>query len=109
MEYATQPGLIGDKVFIWSFGDSQSIDMLKAGYGNIFRILTHGSIIRIKDTYSEANEYASSTINLWVNSLIYAGVPWYVAVILVIPLVALMYFSARNILSPERELFGAGK
>jgi hypothetical protein len=30
-------------------------------------------------------------------------------VILVIPLVALMYFSARNILTPEQELFGAGK
>lgn len=109
MEYATQRGLIGDKVFIWSFGDSQSIDMLKAGFGNIFRMLTHGPIIRIKDTYSEANEYASSTINLWVNSFIYAGIPWYVAVILVIPLVALMYFSARNILTPEQELFGAGK
>lgn len=109
MEYATQRGLIGDKVFIWSLGDSQSIDMLKAGFGNIFRLLTHGLIIRIKNTYSEANEYASSTINLWVNSFIYAGIPWYVAVILVIPLVALMYFSARNILTPEQELFGAGK
>jgi hypothetical protein len=109
MEYAQQRGLTGDKVFIWSFGDSQSIDMLKAGFGNIFRILTQGPIIRIKDTYSEANEYASSTINLWVNSFIYAGIPWYVAVILVIPLVALIYFSARNILTPEQELFGAGK
>jgi hypothetical protein len=109
MEYATQRGLMGDKVFIWSFGDSQSIDMLKAGFGNIFRMLSQGPIIRIKDTYSEANEYASSTINLWVNSFIYAGIPWYVAVILVIPLVALIYFSARNILTPEQELFGAGK
>ena len=109
MEYARQRGLMGDEVFIWSFGDSQSMDMLKAGFGNIMRILTHAPIITIKDTYSEANEYASSTVNLWVTSFVYAGIPWYATVILVIPLVALMYFSIRNILTSERQLVGAGK
>ncbi|MFH7027723.1 MAG: glycosyltransferase family 39 protein [Heteroscytonema crispum UTEX LB 1556] len=109
MEYARQRGLMGDEVFIWSFGNSQSIDMLKAGFGNILRILTHAPIITIKDTYSEANEYASSTVNLWINSFIYAGIPWYAAVILVIPLLALMYFSIINILTPERQLVGARK
>ena len=83
--------------------------MLKAGFGNILRILTHAPIITIKDTYSEANEYASSTVNLWINSFIYAGIPWYAAVILVIPLLALMYFSIRNILTAERQLVGARK
>jgi Dolichyl-phosphate-mannose-protein mannosyltransferase len=101
IEYARQNGLISDRIFVWSFGDSQSIDMLKAGFGNIVRILTHAPIITIKDTYSEANEYASSTVNLWINSFIHAGIPWYIVVILLIPLLTLMYFSARNILASE--------
>jgi hypothetical protein len=104
MEYARQNGLISDSTFVWSFGDSQSIDMLKAGFGNILRMLTHAPTISIEDTYSEANEYASSTANLWFNSLIYAGIPWYIVAILVIPLAALIYFSARNILATESQL-----
>jgi Dolichyl-phosphate-mannose-protein mannosyltransferase len=109
MEYARQVGLISDKIFIWSFGNSQSIDMLKAAFGNIVRILTHAPIITIKDTYSEANEYASSTANLWVNSFIHAGIPWYIVVVLVILLLALIYFSARKIIAPERQLIDPGK
>jgi 4-amino-4-deoxy-L-arabinose transferase-like glycosyltransferase len=104
IEYARQRGLISDRIFIWSFGDNQSIDMLKAAFSNIVRTITHAPVITIEDTYSEANEYASSTINLWINSFVYAGIPWYIVVILVIPLVALMYFSGRNILAPELQL-----
>lgn len=109
MEYARQNGLMSDNIFIWSFGDSQSIDMLKAAFGNIVRILTHAPIITIEDTYSEANEYASSTVNIWANSFVHAGIPWYIVVILVSPLVILMYFSTRNILAPERQLFDPDK
>ena len=99
MMYADQRGLTGDNVFIWGFWNSQSVDMLKGAFGNIVRIITHAPIIIITKTYSEANEYASSTINLWPNSFIYAGIPWYVALILVIPLLILIYSSVKNIFS----------
>jgi hypothetical protein len=94
--YAQQRGL-DDTKFIWGLWDSQSIDMLKGAFGNIMRLLTHAPIITVKN-YSEANNYASSTINVWVNSFIYANVPWYAAVLLMIPLIVLMYLSIRNII-----------
>lgn len=101
MMYAHERGLLEDNIFIWGLANSQSVDMLKGAFGNIIRVLTHAPIITIKDTYSEANEYASSTINVWSNSLLYAGVPWYVVVILIAPLLILMYVSVRNILQKQ--------
>jgi hypothetical protein len=96
--YAQERGLFEDKVFIWSFWNSQPVDMLKGAFDNIMRLLTRAPIITIRDTYSEANEYASSTINVWANSFMYAGVPWYAAVLFMTPLLILMYLSMRNIL-----------
>lgn len=101
MVYARQHRMLKDEIFVWGFWNSQSVDMLKAALGNIVRILTHGPILRVKNIYSEANEYASSTVNIWQNSFIYAGIPWYVVMLLVIPLVVLMYLSTRNIFSSE--------
>ena len=101
MMYADERGLIRDDIFVWGFWNSQPVDMLKGAFGNIVRILTHAPIITIKDTYSEANEYASSTINLWSNSLLYAGIHWYVVVLLVAPLLIVMYLSARTILRSQ--------
>ncbi|WP_315787778.1 glycosyltransferase family 39 protein [Fischerella sp. JS2] len=106
MVYALERGIATLEVnndFIWNFWQSQPIDMISGAYGNIMRILTHAPIITIKDTYSEANEYASSTINLWSNSLLYAGVPWYLVVVLVTPLLILMFVSARTILRSQYE------
>ncbi|MBV9388488.1 MAG: glycosyltransferase family 39 protein, partial [Chroococcidiopsidaceae cyanobacterium CP_BM_ER_R8_30] len=101
MMYAAKYGMSSDNIFVWSLGSSQSIDMLKGTLINIVRIITHGPIIKLMNSYSEANEYASSTINLWQNSFVHAGIPWYVVVVLVSPLLILMYLSARNILIPE--------
>lgn len=64
MKYAKQRGLLGDEVFIWSLGNGQTIDMLKGAFGNVIRLITHAPEIVIKDSYSPANEYASSTINV---------------------------------------------
>ncbi|MCP6762660.1 MAG: hypothetical protein NHB32_28770 [Fischerella sp. CENA71] len=100
MMYALQRGIATLDInnnFIWNFSQSQPIDMISGAYGNIVRLLTHAPIITIKDTYSEANEYASSTINIWSNSFLYAGVPWYLVLLLVSPLLILMYVSAQNI------------
>ena len=98
MMYAVEQNIADDKNFIWGWSHSQAIDMLHAGVGNIIRIITKAPIIVIKNSYSEANEYASSTLNLWSNSLIYAGIPWFAVIILLVPLFLLIYLSARNIL-----------
>ncbi len=97
MMYAEQRGLLIKDRFVWSLWNNQFVDMLESGLGNIVRTITHEPIITIKN-YSEANEYASSTINVWANSFIHAGIPWYIAVFLVTPLLVLMYLSLRNIL-----------
>ena len=97
MEYAKQRGLLNDETFIWSLGNSQPIDMLKGAFGNVVRTINHAPEIVIKDSYSPANEYASSTINVWYNSFHYAGMPWYIIFILVAPLLILMYLSIQNI------------
>ncbi|WP_066382011.1 glycosyltransferase family 39 protein [Anabaena sp. CA = ATCC 33047] len=97
MEYARQRGLLDDNIFVWGFWNSQAIDMLKGAFDNIMRIFTHAPIIKITDSYSEANEYASSTINIWSNSLIYTGIPWYVVAILVSFLLILVFKTFVNI------------
>lgn len=97
MMYAIERNLGDDQNFIWGWTHSQAIDMLQAGVGNIIRIITKSPVIVIQNTYSEANEYASSTLNLWANSLIYAGIPWFVVVVLIIPLFVLIFVSWRNI------------
>lgn len=98
MMYAVERNLADDNNFIWGWSHSQAIDMLQAGIGNITRIITKSPVIVIQNTYSEANEYASSTINIWANSLIYAGIPGWAAIVLMLPLCALVFISLRNIL-----------
>lgn len=96
--YAVERGADNDKVFVWSFWNNQAVDMVTSAFGNITRTLNHTPIITLKDSYSEANEYASSTINIWANSLVYAGIPWYIVMVLVLPLVIVFIISVRNIL-----------
>ncbi|PAX45867.1 glycosyltransferase family 39 protein [Brunnivagina elsteri] len=96
--YAVEKNIADDQNFIWGWSHNQAIDMLHAGVDNIIRITTKAPIIVLQNTYSEANEYASSTINIWTNSFIHAGIPWFAVVILLIPLFVLIYLSVRHIL-----------
>jgi hypothetical protein len=96
MTYAKERGLLSDDIFVWGFWNSQSLDMLKGAVTNIVHILTGMPIIETQ-TNSLANEYASSTINVWYNTFIFLGVPWYVVVLLVIPLLVLVALEIRNI------------
>ncbi|MBD2778414.1 glycosyltransferase family 39 protein [Iningainema tapete] len=109
MMYANQQGRLTDSIFIWGIWNSQSVDMLKAAFSNIVRILTNTPVTTTLNTYSQANVYASSTLNIWVNSLIYAGIPWYAAITLAFPPVILMYWSLRNILRCEINLLPKAK
>lgn len=105
MEYAKQRNLLGDEIFVWSVGNSQPIDMLRGAFGNVVRLITHAPDIVIKNSYSPANEYASSTINVWYNSFVYAGMPWYIVFILVAPLLILIYLSIQNIFIEDEPKF----
>ncbi|MDF5730276.1 MAG: hypothetical protein PUP92_20205 [Rhizonema sp. PD38] len=112
MMYAQQRGLLVKDGFVWSLWNNQLVDMLESGFGNIVRTITHAPIITIINC-SKANEYASSTINVWANSLIYAGVPWYISVLLITILLILMYFKLQNIhrnqpLKPSKKLAADG-
>ena len=86
MVLARQEGRLREELFVWSWHQSQAIDMLRAAGGNIVRMMTGGPPITIAAEYSEANEYVSSTLNLWPNALIAAGVPWYAAIAATLPL-----------------------
>ncbi|MDF5725437.1 MAG: hypothetical protein PUP91_34295, partial [Rhizonema sp. PD37] len=112
MMYAQQRGLLVKDRFVWSLWNNQLVDMLESGFGNIVRTITHAPIITIRN-YSKANEYASSTINIWANSLLYAGVPWYIVMFFVTILLMLMYFSLQKILrhqplKPSKKLTADG-
>jgi hypothetical protein len=104
MMYAVEQNIADDQNFVWGFSHNQAIDMLYAGVGNIIRMINKAPIIVLQNTYSEANEYASSTLNLWSNSLIYAGIPWFIVVILLVPLFVLIYLSTRHILHFSQQL-----
>ena len=98
--YASERGVGGESVnvpFNWSPFDSQVLDMLNAGYGNIMRLITSSPIITVK-YYSSANLYSSNTLNVWANSLIHAGVPVIPMFILLISLVTVSFLSLREVL-----------
>jgi hypothetical protein len=97
--YAQSRGLDADKIFVWSLWDSQAIDLLKGAFGNLIRMLYHRPIIDFPSGASEIYFYANSTINIWPNALIHAGIPFYVVIILVIPLFILIFIPLRNILN----------
>ncbi|MDJ0736566.1 MAG: hypothetical protein QNJ47_21295 [Nostocaceae cyanobacterium] len=107
--YAKEQGRLSDSIFVWGFWNSQSIDMLKAACGNIWRLLTAAPAITLHSSYSKSNEYVSSTLNIWANALLSVGIPWYIVSILVIILLCLLYFSIRNLLEISRSQFAARK
>lgn len=97
ISYAREYGWDEDKFLVWGFWHSQSVDMIKAALDNIARILSGSPVIELANQPSKVNEYASSTLNVWANSLIYSGVPWYIAVLLTIPLFCLGFWALLKI------------
>ena len=59
---------------LWSLTGGQAIDMVEGAISNLRNIASHlpGPYL---DSYSPINRYASNTVNVWVNSAAYAGVP----------------------------------
>lgn len=100
---ALELGRLDDEFFVWSFRNSQSFDMLKAGVENIYRMMTHGPIPALPTSYCLVNRYAEGTVNVWPNVMIFAGFPWYMIVPLVIPFFAILVISLINIGRLSRE------
>ena len=98
MSYAFQQGMLKDEVFVWSLWNNQSMDMIKAGLMNVIRIFNHLPNIKVVGTSLE-NEYASNSLNIWLNSFLFAGVPWYFVTSLGLFMVGLMVWSIKQILS----------
>jgi len=59
---------------LWSLSGGQPIDMIRGALSNLRNVALHlpGPYL---DTYSPINRYASNTVNVWINSAAYAGVP----------------------------------
>lgn len=103
MAYASQNSLLGDDLFVWSLGQNQSVDMLKAAFNNILRLFIRQPPDIVQGA-SEINNYASNTLNIWLNTFWFSGMPWYIVFFFVIFFLFLIYWSARNILSSNTEV-----
>ncbi len=59
---------------LWSLSGGQPVDMIKSALSNLRNIAFHlpGPYL---EAYSPINRYASNTVNVWINSAAYAGVP----------------------------------
>ncbi|WP_017661066.1 glycosyltransferase family 39 protein [Baaleninema simplex] len=97
MAYAREQNRLDDEIFVWGFWNSQAIDMVKAAVGNLWRMATGSPVITLATDYSAANEYVSSTLNIWPNAFIAVGIPWYVAIAATIPLWILLFWSGRQV------------
>ena len=103
MAYAFQNNPLGDDLFVWSLWQNQSMDMLKAAFGNISRLFIRQPPDIVQGA-SNINNHTSNTINIWLNTFLFAGIPWYVLFFLSTPFFFLIYWSARNILSSDTEV-----
>jgi 4-amino-4-deoxy-L-arabinose transferase-like glycosyltransferase len=59
---------------LWSYTNGQAIDMIKGALSNI-RNMVLGLPGPCLPTYSAINCNASNTVNVWINSAAYAGIP----------------------------------
>jgi 4-amino-4-deoxy-L-arabinose transferase-like glycosyltransferase len=93
---------------LWSLSDGQPIDMIKGALSNLRNIALHlpGPYL---NTYSPINRYASNTVNVWINSAAYAGVPKLLLGAVTLALLAIASYCLIALLriirkSPEMEL-----
>jgi hypothetical protein len=102
INYAIEKHRFDDNTFVWSFWNSQSVDMLKAPVENISRIFTHTPLPRMAKFFPEQIENASNTINIWANYIGYVlHIPLFIRVSLAIFLLLIMYYAFRKILTYE--------
>jgi len=76
---------------LWSLSGGQPIDMIKGAMSNLRNIAFHlpGPYL---ESYSPINRYASNTVNVWVNSAAYAGVPKLLLGVVTLALLAIAFY-----------------
>jgi hypothetical protein len=83
----------------WSLARGQAVDMLRAGAHNVLVILGQRPVVRIPGE-SEANAWASNTVNLWEFSFAHAGISKVAILAAVIPILAALVWSGRRLQAP---------
>jgi hypothetical protein len=59
---------------LWSLSNGQALDMIAGAMSNLRNIAMRAPIPTLAP-YSAINCYASNTVNVWMNSAAYAGIP----------------------------------
>lgn len=73
----------------WSLRQGQAVDMLRGAVSNFLIMIEHRPIPELPD-FSPINRYASNTVNVWMNSAAYAGVPKALIVLITLILAAIV-------------------
>jgi len=63
------------EAMFWSLSRGQAVDAIGAAMSNLRNIAVKAPIPCLS-SYSSINCYASNTVNVWMNTAVYAGVPW---------------------------------
>jgi hypothetical protein len=68
-------GTLDRASWLWSVTTGQASDMVAAAIGNVGRVLRLIPPSASPGNYSEQNTHASTTLNMWWNSMIHLGMP----------------------------------
>lgn len=85
LERALEVYKLHEKEMVWGFLTSQTLDTFKGAIANLrnFAKLITGNNPQLLESES-LRSYACNTVNFWMNSLIFWGVPWYLVAIAVL-------------------------
>jgi hypothetical protein len=75
MALAEAQGRHNYDAMLWSLSGGQALDMITGAMSNLRNIVLRAPIPSLAP-FSPINCYASNTINVWINSAAYAGLPW---------------------------------
>ncbi|MGH9553803.1 MAG: hypothetical protein ACRD3W_30770, partial [Terriglobales bacterium] len=90
---------------VWGWPHNQAWDAVTSAGGNIVRIFTHAPIVTLQGTtlpesaWPMAIQYCSSTINVWPNMMLQAGMRPIVVALAVLPFIILFFWSLRKVVA----------
>lgn len=101
MGLAVVEGRIAGRQFVWSLMNSQAVDMVSALPGNLLRWLGEKPLLEVPGA-SPLNTYASSTVNVWPNTVIRVGIPLPLVLLAVTVLIGVCVTSALFVVRHAR-------
>jgi hypothetical protein len=90
MELAYHQGR--DLDMVWSLTKGQALDIVEGAGSNIRNMILHLPGPTVPGA-SPSNTYASNTINVWINSAAYQGIPLILLVVAALALIAVAVYS----------------